>query len=87
MHALVAAQRRLQAAETALDHPSVHSLEELNAYVQARIAELDVLIADCEKEIAKLNAKEKVVRAWFSGLLKGLQLARAAWAWWKWEQK
>ena len=81
MHALVAAaQRKLKEAESA--PPAIHTVEELNTYVTERIAELDALIADCEKEFAKLDAKEKVVRAWFSGLMEGLQLARAAWSWW-----
>jgi hypothetical protein len=82
MLSLVAAQRRLQQAEAAPDPPSIHTLEELNAYVQARVVELDALINDCEKEVAKLGAKEKVVRAWFVGSLGGLRLARGAWAWW-----
>ena len=81
MHALVAAaQRRMQVE--AQEPPVIHTLEEMNAYVATRVAEIDALIVDCEKEVAKLDAKEKVVRAWFSGLMEGIQLARAAWSWW-----
>ncbi len=82
MLALAAAQRRLQQAEAAPDPPVIHTLEELNVYVTARVAEVDALIADCEAAVAKLDAKEKVARAWFAGALKGLQLARSAWLWW-----
>lgn len=83
MFALVTQRRLQQAAEAAPDPPVIHTLEELNAYVQTRVAEIDALIGDCEKEIAKLDAKEKVTRAWFAGALKGLQMTRAAWSWWQ----
>lgn len=64
--------------------PKIRSAEELDAYVKSRILELDGLIQDIEMEIERLSKANggKEARAWLSGALKGLQLARAAWSLW-----
>ena len=82
--AMAALQRRLQEAQQEPEPPKIHTAEELDAYVKERISELDSLIQECEKQIAELTLKkDKEIRAWFMGALKGLQLAREAWSWWE----
>ena len=78
---LAAAFARPQKAAPPL---TIHSPEELDAYVVERLKELDTLIKEAEKAIETLTSKkDEKVRAWYLGALSGLKLARSAWSWWK----
>ena len=84
MHALAALARQQRPAETAAPPSTIHSPEELDAYVTERLMELDTLIKECETNIESLKSKkDEKVRAWYLGALSGLKLARSAWSWWK----
>ena len=77
---LAAAFARPQQAAPPL---TIHSPEELDAYVAERLMELDTLIREAEKAIETLTSKkDEKVRAWYLGALSGLKLARSAWNWW-----